>query len=186
MPCGSKKRKAARKKKETEGNNESSVEEESSSRLESIDEKTIMLPAANDGLHSSEENSSIGLPTDHAISMVEEIDDELDTTNDHGEVSNSNKENFVHDADIAVIEKNSDLVPDEHVEAGQGLSFVDSRVAVVDEKFQTIPVQQNMLSSHISDQLEELKKMVIEGLCDADKTRTTLQELLTKIQQIEQ
>lgn len=70
-------------------------------------------------------------------------------------------------------------------QCGQGLSCVDVSVAVVQENVQTL--QQNMLAHQISQQLEGLKKRVIEGLCAADKTRPSLQKLLdglTKVQQI--
>ncbi|XP_075483136.1 uncharacterized protein LOC142523283 isoform X2 [Primulina tabacum] len=99
-----------------------------------------------------------------SLSVVEETDELVG--NDHGEVLNSDKENPV-------------------VEAGMGLSCVDDSVVVVQEYDQAL--LQNMHAHQISEQLEGLKKMVFEVLCEVDKTRTTLHELLdgfTKIQQI--
>ncbi|XP_073153833.1 uncharacterized protein [Henckelia pumila] len=164
MPSGPKKRKAA-KKKETEGKTQSSIQEESNSKLESIDEITTV----DDVLDSSK-----GLPTDHHdISVVED--------HDHGQDLNSN----IQENDAV-----SDLVSVELAElAGMGFSGVDDIAAVVPENVETdLPVQQNV-DGHlqISEQLEGLKKMVIEELCAADKTTTTLRELLdglAKIQQI--
>ncbi|XP_073058400.1 uncharacterized protein [Primulina eburnea] len=99
-----------------------------------------------------------------SLSVVEETDELVG--NDHGEVLNSDKENPV-------------------VEAGMGLSCVDDSVVVVQESDQAL--LQNLHAHQISEQLEGLKKMVFEVLCEVDKTRTTLHELLdgfTKIQQI--
>lgn len=115
------------------------------------------MPAIDDGLNSKKENSS--------LSVVEETD-ELDG-NDHGEVLNSKKENMVV------------------IETGIGLSCVDDIVALVQENVQAL--SQSMHANQISEQLDGLKKMVFEGLREADKARTTLHELLdglAKIQQI--